>query len=130
VLGTPIDLSTITVDSYLVAGIADHITPWVNAYRSGHLLGSRPRFVLSTSGHIAALVNPPGNPKASYRVNDELPDDAEAWLASATQTPGSWWGDWTGWLAEHSGSEREAPTELGGEGHPRLQAAPGTYVRE
>jgi hypothetical protein len=73
VLGMPIDLSAITVDSYLVAGIADHITPWVNAYRSVHLLGSDPRFVLSTSGHIAALVNPPGNPKAT-RVNDELPE--------------------------------------------------------
>jgi polyhydroxyalkanoate synthase len=130
VLGTPIDLSAITVDSYLVAGIADHITPWVNAYRSVHLLGSNPRFVLSTSGHIAALVNPPGNPKATYRVNDELPDDAEAWLASATQTPGTWWTDWTAWLAERSGSERPAPTKLGGQGHRPLEDAPGTYVRE
>jgi polyhydroxyalkanoate synthase len=130
VLGTPIDLSTITVDSYLVAGIADHITPWVNAYRSVHLLGSDPRFVLSTSGHIAALVNPPGNPKATYRVNDELPDDAEAWLASATQTPGTWWSDWTAWLAERSGSERPAPKKLGGKGHRPLEDAPGTYVRE
>jgi polyhydroxyalkanoate synthase len=125
VLGTPVDLSSITVDSYLVAGIADHITPWVNAYRTVHLLGSDPRFVLSTSGHIAALVNPPGNPKATFRVNDELPEDAEAWLASATQTPGTWWTDWTAWLAERSGSLVDAP-ELG----EPLADAPGSYVRE
>jgi polyhydroxyalkanoate synthase subunit PhaC len=130
VLGTPVDLSQITVDSYLVAGIADHITPWTSAYRTVHLLGSAPRFVLSNSGHIAAMVNPPGNPKASYRVNGTLPDEADDWLASATQTPGSWWEDWTAWLAERSGSERDAPEQLGGGGHRPLQDAPGTYVRE
>jgi polyhydroxyalkanoate synthase len=130
VLGTPVDLSKITVDSYLVAGIADHITPWVSCYRSVHLLGSDPRFVLSTSGHIAALVNPPGNPKASYRVNGELPAEPDAWLATATQTPGTWWDDWTAWLAERSGSERAAPKRLGGKGHKPQQDAPGTYVCE
>ncbi|HET6547522.1 MAG TPA: alpha/beta fold hydrolase [Solirubrobacter sp.] len=130
VLGTPVDLSQITVDSYLVAGIADHITPWANCYRTVHLLGADPRFVLSTSGHIAALVNPPGNPKATYRVNDELPEDADAWLATASQTPGTWWSDWTAWLAERSGGERAAPKRLGGRGYQVLQDAPGTYVCE
>jgi polyhydroxyalkanoate synthase len=130
VLDTPIDLSAITVDSYLVAGIADHITPWVNAYRTVHLLGSDPRFVLSTSGHIAALVNPPGNPKATYRTNDTLPEDADAWLASAARTPGTWWSDWTAWLNERSGSERPAPEMLGGDGYEPLGDAPGTYVLE
>ena len=76
VLGTPVDLATITADSYLVAGIADHITPWQSCYRSTQLLGSEPRFVLSTSGHIAAMVNPPGNEKASYQVNDRNPASA------------------------------------------------------
>ena len=84
--------------------------------------------MLSTSGHIAAMVNPPGNEKATYRVNDELPDDPEEWLASATQTPGSWWSDWTAWLAERSGSERTARKKLGGKRHKPLEAAPGTYV--
>jgi polyhydroxyalkanoate synthase len=130
VLGTPVDLARIDVDSYIVAGIADHITPWTSAYRTVHLLGSDPRFVLSTSGHIAAMVNPPGNPKASYRVNATLPADADDWLASATQTPGSWWEDWTVWLAERAGSERDAPGALGGPGHRPLEDAPGTYVRE
>jgi polyhydroxyalkanoate synthase len=130
VLDTPVDLSQISVDSYIVAGIADHITPWENCYRTVHLLGSDPRFVLSTSGHIAALVNPPGNAKASYRVNDDLPEDPAAWLASATQTPGTWWTDWTAWLAERSGGERAAPKRLGGKRYKPLEDAPGTYVRE
>ena len=76
------------MDTYVVAGIADHITPWTSCYRSVHLLGSEPRFVLSTSGHIAAMVNPPGNEKATFRVNDALPADADEWLAGATMRPG------------------------------------------
>jgi polyhydroxyalkanoate synthase subunit PhaC len=130
VLGTPVDLSTITVDTYVVAGIADHITPWQNAYRTVNLLGSAPRFVLSTSGHIAALVNPPGNEKASFRVNDELPEEPESWLKSATQTPGSWWDDWTAWLGERSGETRTARKQLGGKGYRPLGDAPGSYVKE
>jgi polyhydroxyalkanoate synthase len=130
VLGTPVDLSRITVDAYVVAGIADHITPWQNAYRTVNLVGSRPRFVLSTSGHIAALVNPPGNEKASFRVNDELPETPEAWLKSATQTPGSWWDDWTAWLGERSGEKRSARRQLGGKGYRPLGEAPGSYVKE
>ena len=130
VLGTPVDLSKITVDTYVVAGIADHITPWQNAYRTVNLLGSPPRFVLSTSGHIAALVNPPGNEKASFRVNDELPEAPEAWLKSASQTPGSWWDDWTEWLGERSGEKRSARKQLGGKGYRPLGEAPGSYVKE
>jgi polyhydroxyalkanoate synthase len=130
VLGTPVDLSQITVDTYVVAGIADHITPWQNAYRTVNLLGSPPRFVLSTSGHIAALVNPPGNEKASFRVNDELPEEPETWLKSATQTPGSWWDDWVAWLGERSGEKRTARRQLGGKGYRPLGDAPGNYVKE
>jgi len=130
VLGTPVDLSKITVDSYVVAGIADHITPWQNAYRTVNLLGSPPRFVLSTSGHIAALVNPPGNEKSSFRVNDELPGKPEEWLGSASQTPGTWWDDWQAWLEERSGGKRAARKQLGGKGHRPLAEAPGSYVKE
>ncbi|HSP38551.1 MAG TPA: alpha/beta fold hydrolase [Frankiaceae bacterium] len=130
VLGTPIDLSTITVDTYLVAGIADHITPWHNNYKTIKLVGSRPRFVLSTSGHIAALVNPPGNPKSTWQVNDALPDDPDDWLAEATTQKGSWWTDFVAWIAERSGGEHAAPTELGGNGYTPVAAAPGTYVLE
>ncbi len=130
VLGTPIDLSKITVDSYVVAGIADHITPWQNAYRTVNLLGAGPRFVLSTSGHIAALVNPPGNEKATFRVNAELPEEPEAWLESASTTPGTWWDDWVAWLGERSGAKKTARKTLGGRGHKPLGDAPGSYVLE
>jgi len=130
VLGTPVDLTKITVDTYVVAGIADHITPWQNAYRTVNLLGSAPRFVLSTSGHIAALVNPPGNEKATFRVNDALPEQPEAWLESASTTPGTWWDDWVAWLGERSGAKKTARKTLGGKGHKPLGDAPGSYVLE
>jgi len=130
VLGTPVDLSKITVDTYVVAGIADHITPWQNAYRTVNLLGSAPRFVLSTSGHIAALVNPPGNEKATFRVNDALPEQPEAWLESASTTPGTWWDDWVAWLGERSGAKKTARKTLGGKVHKPLGDAPGSYVLE
>jgi poly[(R)-3-hydroxyalkanoate] polymerase subunit PhaC len=128
VLGVPVDLSRIELDAYVVAGIADHITPWQNCYRSTQLLGGDSRFVLSTSGHIAALVNPPGNPKASYQTNKDNPPDAEQWLKTAEPQQGSWWPDWLAWLGERCGPEKKAPSKLGGGGLRPLVEAPGTYV--
>jgi len=128
VLGTPVDLSGIEVDAYVVAGIADHITPWQNCYRTTGLLGGTTRFILSTSGHIAALVNPPGNPKASYQVNEKNPADAQEWLKGASMHRGSWWPDALVWLGEHCGADKPAPDQLGGGGLPPLVEAPGTYV--
>jgi polyhydroxyalkanoate synthase subunit PhaC len=128
VLGTPVDVSKATVDSYIVAGIADHICPWTSCYRSAQILGGASRFVLSTSGHIAALVNPPGNPKSSFRVSDEPPNDAQNFLRDVQPTQGSWWSDYVTWLASHSGPEKRAPKTLGNGAHPVLAEAPGTYV--
>jgi len=129
VLGHPVDLSRVDVDAYLVAGIADHITPWQNCYRSTQLLGGECRFVLSTSGHIAALVNPPGNPKASFRAGaGDNPADPQQWLASARAETGSWWPDALAWLGERCGPDRDAPESLGGGGLEPLADAPGTYV--
>ena len=128
VLGTPIDLSEITVDTYLVAGIADHITPWQSNYRSTQLLGSEPRFVLSTSGHIAALVNPPGNEKSSYQTNDANPPTAEAWLREASEMKGTWWDDYVTWLSPRSGKEKAAPKRVGAKGYKPVEPAPGSYV--
>src|SRR5260221_13090150 len=71
IMCTPVDLSAVGVDNYVVAGVADHLCPWQNCYQSTQLLGGDSRFVLSTSGHTAAIVTPPGNPKSSYRVGDE-----------------------------------------------------------
>ncbi|HEY2956812.1 MAG TPA: alpha/beta fold hydrolase [Actinomycetota bacterium] len=128
VLGRPVDLSAIEVDSYLVAGIADHLTPWQNCYRSTQLLGGDSRFVLSTSGHIAALVNPPGNPKASYQTSKDNPADAHAWLKTAETRQGSWWPDLAAWLGERCGPGKRAPARLGDGGLRPLVEAPGTYV--
>jgi polyhydroxyalkanoate synthase len=130
VLGTPVDLSTITVDTYIVAGIADHITPWENCYRTTQLLGSEPRFVLSRSGHIAALVNPPGNEKSTYQTNDHNPETAEEWLQGAAKHNGTWWTDWAEWLATRSGDRKRARKTFGSRTHKPLDPAPGSYVLE
>ena len=130
VLGSPVDLSAIEVDSYVVAGSTDHICPWDSCYRSAHLLGGDTRFVLSTAGHIAALVNPPTNAKSNFRVNDDLPESAADWEAGAETKPGSWWTDHAAWLGERSGEQRPAPTELGSAQHPTIAKAPGAYVME
>jgi poly[(R)-3-hydroxyalkanoate] polymerase subunit PhaC len=128
-LGTPIDLGKVDVDSYVVAGISDHITPWENCQRTTRMLGGDTRFVLSTSGHIAAIVNPPGNEKASYRVAKESDHaDPEAWLGRAEKRPGTWWEDWNAWLADRSGPMRPASQRLGGPGFRSKGRAPGTYV--
>ena len=128
ILGTAIDLSQVDTDAYLVAGIADHITPWQNCYRSTQLLGGTSRFILSTSGHIAALVNPPGNPKARYQISTTTPADPEGWLKTAATEHGSWWPDMLAWLGDRCGKDRPAPEELGGGGLRPLADAPGTYV--
>jgi polyhydroxyalkanoate synthase subunit PhaC len=127
-LGSPVNLSLVDRDSYLVAGIADHICPWQSCYRSTQMLGGSTRFVLSTSGHIAAMVNPPGNDKASYQLAKETPADPQEWLRKAETCSGSWWPDYTAWLAERCGPEKAAPRKLGGGGLAPQSAAPGTYV--
>ncbi len=127
-LGVPVDLKSVDVDAYVVAGIADHITPWQSCYRTTQLLGGQTRFVLSTSGHIAALVNPPGNAKATYRINAKNPADPQQWLQTAATREGSWWPDFVTWLDDRCGPRKDAPTTLGGDGFPPLIEAPGTYV--
>ena len=127
-LGQPVDLSKVEIDSYLIAGVADHICPWQSCYETTQLLGGKSRFVLSNSGHIAALVNPPSNPKATFQSSDDNVPNADDWLKTARQQAGSWWADYAVWLAERSGEQREAPTALGTPSSPALEAAPGTYV--
>src|SRR6204780_2524095 len=127
-LGSPVDLAAVDRDSYIVAGITDHICPWQACYRTTQLLGGRPRFVLSTSGHIAAMVNPPGHEKARYQMAKECPEDPQEWLRSAETLHGTWWPDWAGWLTERCGEEQAAPADLGGGGLPPVGPAPGTYI--
>jgi polyhydroxyalkanoate synthase subunit PhaC len=132
VLGRPVDLGAVDIDAYFVAGITDHIVPWESAYRGAQLFGGEVRFVLSRSGHIQALVNPPPREgtesRSSYRVADELPATPEEFAAEAPQLPGSWWGDWDAWLSERSGELKRAPKALGNATYKAHGKAPGSYV--
>jgi polyhydroxyalkanoate synthase len=132
VAGTEVDLAQVDLDCYAVAGVADHICPWQSCYRGSQLLGGTTRFVLSTSGHIAALVNPVGTAarptKARFQVSEDLTADAESWQRSTPATEGSWWPDYAAWLAARSGARVPAPRALGSGGFRVLEAAPGSYV--
>jgi polyhydroxyalkanoate synthase len=120
---------SIKSDVYILSAIEDHIAPWRAGYASTRLLeNASPRFVLSSSGHIAGIVNPP-SPKSHYWTNDELPAEPERWLEGATKREGSWWEDWAVWIGERSGDRREPPP-LGGGGYEPLGDAPGTYIHE
>jgi len=128
-MGHKIDLTKITNDVFFLAGVTDHITPWKAVYRSMKLLGSPDKtFVLSSSGHIQSLINPPGNPKARFFTNPALPDDVEQFPNGATQHMGSWWETWVEWLGKRSGGMKAAPKKLGDSKHKPLDKAPGTYV--
>ena len=130
VLRTPVDLSRITVPTYVAGAVNDHLTPWRGTYRTTQLLSGPSEFILSNAGHIQALVNPPGNPKASYFSGPTPGPDPDEWLRAATKTSGTWWTHWTDWLLQRSGEERTAPTALGNSDHPPLEDAPGLYVRD
>jgi len=130
VLGTPIDLKQVTAPAYVVSGITDHIAPWTAGYETTSMLGGPVEFVLSSSGHIQSIVNPPGNPKASYFTGGPQVDEPQSWLKAATEVRGSWWEHWARWVGEQSGERVRAPRRPGGRRHPVLEPAPGRYVFE
>ncbi|MDR3498786.1 MAG: alpha/beta fold hydrolase [Parvibaculum sp.] len=126
-----VDLRKVTQDCFVVAGVTDHITPWKACYRSAQLLGSpNIDFVLSQAGHIQALLNPPGNPKAKYfHGAGRPPASTDEWMAShAQEHQGSWWPLWTEWLIAHAGNLKPAPKSVGSRKYPAGDPAPGTYV--
>jgi polyhydroxyalkanoate synthase len=124
--GQVVSLAESSADVYIVSAREDHITPWRSCYRTTQLVGGPARFVLTSSGHIAGIVNPPG-PKRRYWLNESLPPEPDEWLAGAREVQGSWWEDWARWIAEHAGEQRDPP-RLGSDAHPPLEDAPGTYV--
>jgi len=130
VLGTPIDLKQVTAPAYVVSGITDHIAPWTAGYETTRMLGGPVEFVLSSSGHIQSIVNPPGNPKASYFTGGPQVDEPQSWLKAATEVRGSWWEHWARWVGEQSGERVRAPRRPGSRRHPVLEPAPGRYVFE
>jgi polyhydroxyalkanoate synthase subunit PhaC len=129
-LGSPVDLAKVDVDAYVVAGVTDHLCPWQSCYRTTQLLGGPVRFVLSTSGHIACMVNPPTQAKAAFRIAPANPADPAEFLASARTVAGSWWPDYSSWLAERGGGRKRRPRTLGRAGYPVQCTAPGTYVHD
>jgi polyhydroxyalkanoate synthase len=130
VLGTPLHLRTITMPTFVTGAAVDHLTPWKGCYQTTGLLGGPSTFVLSYSGHIASLVNPPGNPKAHYWTGSTPGADPEQWLAGAERHQGSWWEAWADWTTARAGQRQPKPDNLGSDRHPVLGPAPGLYVRD
>ncbi|MGG7671115.1 class II poly(R)-hydroxyalkanoic acid synthase [Pseudomonas sp. WC2] len=130
VCGTPIDLKQVTADIFSLAGTNDHITPWKSCYKSAQLFGGKVEFVLSSSGHIQSILNPPGNPKSRYMTGEEMAANADEWQENSTKHTDSWWLYWQAWQAERSGNLKKAPAKLGNKAYPVGEASPGTYVHE
>ncbi|WP_422047952.1 PHA/PHB synthase family protein [Shimia sp.] len=128
ILGEQIDLSKVSCDNYVLGGTTDHITPWDGCYRTVNMLGGKSEFILSSSGHIQAIVNPPTNRKAKFRRMDDVPSDPEVFVKNSTEMEGTWWLHWSEWMAERSAKEKAAPKTLGNKDFPGLCPAPGTYV--
>jgi polyhydroxyalkanoate synthase len=125
--GSRLKVSTITNDTYLVAGVTDHIVPWRSNYRTTQLLQGNRRFVLTPGGHIAGIINPP-RPEAKFWANEEFPADPDQWLSGADEVRSTWWDDWAKWVRPRSGPLR-LPPALGNAEYPAMEDAPGTYVR-
>ena len=130
VRGTPLNMPQVDLDTYVVAGLNDHITPWHGCYNTAKLYGPRSTFVLANSGHIQSLINPPANSKACFWIADTRAADATAWRERAAKHDGSWWPHWLKWIHARSGEKKSAPATLGSETNPVLVEAPGQYVME
>lgn len=129
VCNAPVDLGSIDVPTYVYGSREDHIVPWMSSYASTALLENKVRFVLGASGHIAGVINPPAKNKRSHWINDKIADSAQAWLDGATEHPGSWWPDWSAWLAKHAGARKAAPADYGNKDYRAIEPAPGRYVK-
>src|SRR6202022_445071 len=126
VLGSAVDLSRVQIETYVTGAPTDHPPPWKGCYRTTQLMGGPSTFVLSNSGHIASLINPPGNPKAHFFAGPKPGGDPDEWRAHAERHAGTWWVHWAEWVGERAGEERRAPTRLGSRRHPVIEPAPGS----
>jgi polyhydroxyalkanoate synthase len=127
--GYTLNPKSVEVETYVVAAINDHIVPWASGYKTAQMFAGPNRFVLTTQGHIAGVVNPP-NPKAQYWTSDERPIDPDEWKRGAQLVNSTWWIDWTEWISTRAGNLKTSPKDLGTKKYPVLEAAPGSYVRE
>ncbi|MDP9043754.1 MAG: class I poly(R)-hydroxyalkanoic acid synthase [Pseudomonadota bacterium] len=132
VCGEALDLRRVDAPAYVYGSRDDHIVPWAGAYLNTQVLGGKSRFVLGASGHIAGVINPPAKKKRSHWIGAgaALPADPQAWLARAAEHPGSWWPDWSKWLGGFGGRLVAAPRAPGSKKFPRIEAAPGRYVKQ
>ena len=130
VCGEKVDLGKIQAPAFIYASREDHIVPWEAAYASTAILEGKKTFVLGASGHIAGVINPPAKGKRSHWTNDRLSTEAHAWLAGATEHPGSWWTRWSDWLRPHAGKLVPAPKSYGARGYKPIEPAPGRYVKQ
>jgi polyhydroxyalkanoate synthase subunit PhaC len=130
VRGAPLDMRRVNLDSYVVAGATDHITPWQGCYNTAKLYGDRSTFVLANSGHIQSLLNPPGNSKTFFWAGAARQATAQGWLEHAAKHAGSWWPHWLEWIRARSGEMTPASAAPGNEEYPSLGDAPGRYVME
>ena len=128
VCGEKLNLGSVKAPVFIYASREDHIVPWKAAYASTRIMSGKKRFVLGASGHIAGVINPPAKKKRNYWTNDTLSTDADTWLARATEVPGSWWPDWSGWLKPQSGPLVAAAKAPGSRKYSAIEAAPGRYV--
>jgi polyhydroxyalkanoate synthase len=129
--GSKIDLGKSAVDTYVVGGLADHITVWQGVYRTAQLFGkARSTFVLANGGHIQSLINPPGNKRSWFVAGPAHAATPETWVAGREKNEGSWWPHWREWIRARSGALKPAPAALGSGRYPPLVEAPGTYVLE
>ena len=129
-LGEPVSLRRVKLPTFVFAAREDHIVPWKGGYKSAAALGSKPRFVLGASGHIAGTMNPAWTNKRSYWVDGEVTKEADDWFAAAKEMPGSWWPEWMKWLKPFGGRMVAARKQLGGKKHKPIEPAPGRYARE
>ncbi len=135
VCGEKLDLGAIDAPVYIYGSRDDHIVPWTSAYASTQVLKGKKRFVLGASGHIAGVINPPPKPgkppKRSHWIakGATLPVEADDWFQGAAEHPGSWWPDWSAWLASHAGEAKPAPKTPGNRKFKPIESAPGRYVK-
>ena len=135
VCGEKVDLRKVDLPVYIYGSREDHIVPIGGAYASTQALPGKKRFVMGASGHIAGVINPPAKNKRSHWIGAEnkFPATAEAWIAGAKEHPGSWWTDWSTWLAGHAGKQIAAPKAYGSSAgkvkYKAIEPAPGRYVK-
>ncbi|HHC29813.1 MAG TPA: class I poly(R)-hydroxyalkanoic acid synthase, partial [Rhodobacterales bacterium] len=128
ILCEQLKISDVQVPLCAIACESDHIAPWRSSYRGIRAMGAPDKtFILSQSGHIAGIINPPSKKKYGHYTNPDWPENPDEWQAGATFQPGTWWFGWNDWLSARSG-KMVAAREPGDGAHPVLCPAPGTYV--